>query len=422
MATHRGERERDRLLHALRSRPDDPHLWGVFADWLIEHRDPRGRWIALELQIASGQLGDDERARLRSEIEQIAEAHCWSRLPAQVVPEDARLLWRCGFVVGATLSWGAHTLSSLEALLQHPTAGPLARLELSGSDLDANGIDALMRSEIASGLSRLCLRDTRIGDDGVERLVGPDRPAWIALELCASVIGARGAEALASANLHALTRLSLWGNAIGTEGAEALASAEGLSALEALDLAHTAIEREGVSALASAEGLRPVELSLRGNHLGDDSAGALARAAYPLTRLDLSANDLGDAGVALLVSAPSLRTLTQLDLHENAIGARGAAAVAESAILTSLTSLDLSDHEDLGDDGAIALSRSTSLRRLVELGLCADSIGDEGAVALAGSGSLEALRTLRLWDNPLGARGMRALAEASRRRGLEIER
>lgn len=63
-----------------------------------------------------------------------------------------------------------------------------------------------------------------------------------------------------------------------------------------------------------------------------------------LARLDLSSNNLGNAGVQVLAVSPQLSVLDALDLRGNNIETLGARALTESPHLTRLTSLDLRDN------------------------------------------------------------------------------
>ena len=90
-----------------------------------------------------------------------------------------------------------------------------------------------------------------------------------------------------------------------------------------------------------------VALDLSGQGLGD-LPEPLARAllAPPLRSLDLSANEMGCAGVQALATAlAGQSSLTSLDLSGNSLGCKGLVALAPAvAASTALRHLDLSDN------------------------------------------------------------------------------
>src|SRR5258706_3592570 len=84
----------------------------------------------------------------------------------------------------------------------------------------------------------------------------------------------------------------------------------------------------------------------------------------------------------------------ELDLAAKAWGSELGKLLGDASTLGELTRLDISDN-DLGDAGARGLLGSSHLGNLVELDLGGNEIGDDGAKAVA-SGKLERLMTLNL--------------------------
>ncbi len=161
------------------------------------------------------------------------------------------------------------------------------------------------------------------------------------------------------------------------------------------------------------------ELSLSGEHVGDDGAVALALALADdqrLRMLDLWSNGIGPSGATALAAAIAANSkLDKLYLNENKIGVEGATALAEGigSPKSALTTLWLS-RNGLGDAGAVALANGLSkykARRLQVLDLWENGITAKGGKSLA-----EALRTngalvtLELRGNSLGDDGAWAFA------------
>ncbi|HET9383246.1 MAG TPA: hypothetical protein VFP69_20780 [Streptomyces sp.] len=143
----------------------------------------------------------------------------------------------------------------------------------------------------------------------------------------------REAGALADLDLGGLRELDLSYFRIGDPGAGSLAAAASAGRIETLDLRYCGLGDQGVAALAGSpafagvrrlhlqrnritgEGVRALtrltgieELDLRYNAIGEDGARALAEAPFAgsLTRLRLHRQDVTDAGVRILASAPRL--------------------------------------------------------------------------------------------------------------------
>ena len=129
------------------------------------------------------------------------------------------------------------------------------------------------------------------------------------------------------------------------------------------------------------------ELTLCGADLGDGGVNVLLRSPYlgGVRSLDLSFNGMGDGGVGLLAAARTLPNLRALALNDNQrITADGVGRLAESPHLGGLQSLDVSAN-DIGDAGVTALADTRTLPRLHTLRVRANHIGDAGVAALARS-------------------------------------
>jgi hypothetical protein len=129
------------------------------------------------------------------------------------------------------------------------------------------------------------------------------------LDLSYFRIGDPGAEALAAAtSAGRIETLDLRYCGIGSDGAAALAASGKFGNVRRLHFQHNRLTGDGVRTLAGFERLE--ELDLRYNRIGPDGAQALIEAPFAgsLKRLLLYRQDLSDAGVKILATAPQLPT------------------------------------------------------------------------------------------------------------------
>jgi uncharacterized protein (TIGR02996 family) len=281
--------------------------WLVYADWLSERGDVRGRLIALEHHRANARLRPDEVRSISAEIDELVAAHQDAWLVSDI-PETFELEWRYGFIVGASFPLAAEHFAEhfaeLRALLEHPQA----RL-----------------------LSSLCLREAD-RDEPVEfveeMLEGGYRPPPIAEELLTPLF---------QMDLSQIVSLAIEYSPLAGGSAQQLAACPTLTGLRALDLRYAYLDDEALALLLRA----PTFDQLRS--------------------LKLQRNRMGEAGARELASSPALTNLTTLDLRENPLGKAGAEALADSPNLARLESLYLY-FDDVGREGARALSTSPYLR------------------------------------------------------------
>jgi hypothetical protein len=141
----------------------------------------------------------------------------------------------------------------------------------------------------------------------------------------------------------------------------------------------------------------------------------LTRLKIYLTELNLSYNEIGDAGVVSLAKALEVNaTLTTLWLIENQIGDTGACSLSNALeVNATLTKLNLS-HNCIGDPGAIGLSKALEVNTtLAILSLFDIRIGDAGAVGFTKAVEANArLTNLYLRFNELGSASTSAIRTA----------
>ena len=67
--------EAEAFLQRIRAYPDDDAQRLIFADWLDEQGDPRGRFVRVQLALAHLPDGDRARGALVAEERQLLDAH-----------------------------------------------------------------------------------------------------------------------------------------------------------------------------------------------------------------------------------------------------------------------------------------------------------------------------------------------------------
>ncbi len=385
------------FLQRIRAYPDDDTPRLIFADWLDEEGDPRGRFIRVQLALAD--LDEDAPARraLLVEEQALLGAHreAWE---APLRKLAGGFVFRRGFVdelnveakkfvrqaheiFTASPVQHVHLLDvgdSLTEVLQSPYLSRLSAVTIHGQHIGESLARAVARSEHVAALKRLTLTRNRLGDDAVSELAhSPNLANLEVLDLCENEIGEAGARALAaSQHLGKLRRLELRGNRLGPSGAVALACSERLGSLQRLGLAGNEV---GLPRLASLPGahnlLRVPVLDLAGNGLNAAAAQAIlfrpvgAEGAVKLRELDLSFNErLSDDGTQLLVNCPHLVRLTVLRLANCGIGDEGVRALADAPYLNEVVELAL-ENNPIGDVGLRPWLETSHWRSLRQVSL-----------------------------------------------------
>jgi uncharacterized protein (TIGR02996 family) len=286
----------------LRLRPSAWEPWLVYADWLSERGDVRGRLIALEHHRATSRLRPDEQRAIATEIDELIAAHQADWLIPDM-PEACKFEWRYGFITGVAFPLAEEYLGELQALLEHPQARLLSALRLRAPEGEDDG---------------------EFDEEAFEQGYAPDP---IAEQLLV---------ALFDLDLSQINTLAIEYSAIGRQGAKLLGACPTLAQLRALDLRYGYLDDEAIELLTGA-------------------------AVFDQVRsLKLQRNRIGPAGARALAAAPAFTRLTTLDLRENPLGQAGAEALAGSANLAQLNSLYLY-FDDVGLEGARALSTSPHL-------------------------------------------------------------
>ena len=281
--------EREALLAAIQTHPEEDTPRLVFADWVQEFGDEAtAEFIRVQVALARTPERDPTAVELRRRESELLAAYraLWVGTRASIAPIDAWEFER-GFVAG---------------------------LNLARKELGATGVAALVASRHLANISTLDLSFNLIGaagESGVEALANsPFLAHLMTLNLNNNAICAAGVEALAaSPYLDNLTTLNLENNAIGTyslldAGMSALAASPLMTKLTSLDLDGNTIGTAGVAAFASSLWVTKLtKLNLRRNLIRASGAEALAQSRHlaNLSILDLCTNSLGAAGVEVLI-------------------------------------------------------------------------------------------------------------------------
>jgi uncharacterized protein (TIGR02996 family) len=362
---------------------DAPRL--VYADWLEERGDPRGRFIRVQCALASLAADDGRRSDLEQVERHLLAAHgaAWAGALAGRVSG-----WQFGrgFVEEVTLS--------AAAFLEHgPTLLPGSLIHTVHLHDIGDGVAKLAACPALARVPRLDLCGNHLGNDAAGRLLASPLLRGVqALDLSFNSLSNSAVQALLDAGpWPRLRELDLRANErISGRGANLLAHATVLPALEHLDLGDNQIDDTGVWHLARTRTLRRLSvLNLAGNPFGDTGVRALARgpllprllARHPV--LDLRRTDTGPVGLQALVAGDVLRPVTALWFDGNRLGDAG---------LTALTATDLPHLRELHlagngitDEGIVALASVPMLHRLTLLDLADNGVSKAGVVTLLSS-------------------------------------
>jgi uncharacterized protein (TIGR02996 family) len=334
------------LLADIREDPTDVALRRIHADWLEEHgQEGRACFIRLMLDRAAAPRQSAAEATLRRAAHQLLRDN-WT---AWTAPFKA-LMGKMPGPVAEQWKSPDHALASF----------PLGLLEWLRVDARV----LLDRGEALFALSPLRRLDLYNPAECGLHLGACRVLRWVeTLAVTDRYIGPLDAAAMASLarspHLGRLRELWLPHGSLGDRGADSLAAAPWLPGLSSLGLSDNGLSREGGESLAGAEGLRPAMLDLSLNELGDAGLTALIDAGTldRVTDLRLIECVIGDPGITSLAGRWSLAGPESMYLRDNGITDAGAEALAAAPWVGSVRFLDLADNR-VGPAGRAALAHA----------------------------------------------------------------
>jgi uncharacterized protein (TIGR02996 family) len=402
--------EREQLLAAIRSHPEEDTPRLVFADWLDENGEPdRAAFIRAHVRVHALQQDAPGRYAQLEVIRQTWEPFL-KRWHAEL-PVLKGVEWsgfRRGFVEAVTVA-SPETFVKFGARIM--AAAPVTDVWFR----EREGFERLAAVPAFARVRTLHVEHGRALTDAqlCPVLRSPHCPRLTGLHIGFERLGSATAVALAeSPHMGELRELVICGNNIGDAGMAALAASPYLTGLRAINAHTNGIGAAGALALAASRTLGGLTDLHFGDGIGPDGARALAESSHltHLRALTLQDNRIGPVGVAALAGSPNFANLELLQIRDP-LGPVGGTAIAHSPYLTQLRTLILFAC-GIGDEGTVALANSPNVARLGALNLTRNDLTDIGAEALARSPYLAELRPHGpcLFDNNrISAAGWNAL-------------
>jgi uncharacterized protein (TIGR02996 family) len=418
--------ERDALIAAIISHPDEDTPRLMFADWLDEHGDsPRAEFIRIQVELArmraaeadlpesfgtgnSGGAGPwyvcwrphytEERIALLKREAELLNAHSeeWRKgLPKYADNAHTRraVQFRRGFVGHVVTALGT-LMTAPAALWKHHAVESLFLMNLAGSN----------RRKIPACKHLAAVRELHFVEgeyDGEMFAPFADCPYLSelrTLNLSAGGLPTTTAKVLAQSPHLRPVALKFTCHELGEEGFVALVNGPFASRLRRFEPYRTGPWGAEIIASAPLSELRLLEL--RSGSFGDSGVATLTQSKHltQLVTLDIGFNRLTDAALETLAAWPGLASVRALNVGDNdLITDRGIAALLKSPYLKPI-------HLGLrrswaGDAGAKELAAWPGLAGIVDLDLSYAKVRDAGLAALADSPHWRDLRYLKLTGN-----------------------
>jgi uncharacterized protein (TIGR02996 family) len=365
--------DKDALFQSVLAAPEDDAPRLIFADWLDENGEPeRAEFIRVQIDLARLPARGKVRTALKARETELLRDFRVKILPWIPPPlrgEHSYFECRRGFLEHIETSTPlfvrhAHELSRVtplrsvklragesrgDALAKLPVMKQLDELDLDGAAF-GDSLTQFFTSANFPALSRLNLSSNLLGQDALRVFLACgklSRLTWLNLgenvgltdDICRLISMRR--------ELHNLETLLLEkhhsGPGITGAGISILAQSPHLAALKELDLTRHPISTVGGNALSEAAFLPSLEkLKLTATRIMNEAAIRIVRGGRGKLRLlNLSNCVLDDRFLLQLVTLPEAASLRRLNLSINNIRDAGALALAGCESLRKLTALSL---------------------------------------------------------------------------------
>ncbi len=386
-------REEEAFEHAIIENPEDVASYSAYSDWLVEHDDPRGEFIAVQLALEDESRSKTERAALKKREKALLKKHerewlgelaphlldkvnvydtdSYSHDTDQPTMPDTEHHWRRGFL--AELKVDCLTVKLAQALADAHAAQFVQKFHvvstayyLSMQDdetprrkrvpQNARGYDEWF--ELLGAPILKCIRVFQMGDiygepsddgssnhtytPGLEKLIA-QMPYVEELHLLCKFYDPGVLFKLKNLTNLRVLRMYALGEPYGDPNIplDVLAKNKALANLTHLFLhPHFAFHQSfipfsQVAAVFRSKCLKGLtHLTLRLSDMGDDGIRALIDSGMlkQLTWLDLRHGCVTDEGAKLLAACPDARRLERIDLSRNGVTAKGLAAMKKAKI------------------------------------------------------------------------------------------
>lgn len=325
----------------------------------------------------------------------------------------AESLTRSEYLAGLRLlsahanGWGEDWANAIRKARAWPELRSLVLSNSRWTDLDSFAV--LFGIEHCEHLRELNLRDSAMTAGALVRaMTSPMMEALASLDVGRCRITGRDlAPAPSWPSERQLNHLNISWNDLGTEGLTVLARTSALGNLQRVELASCRLTAEAVHHLTEASFWpRLTELDLSRNELTDAGLQTLTQVTPPENLRSLNLTQTRIAEFRPLAEWPGLATLECLRVCDNPTA--GIFRLLASRHTTALRTLTLS-RIGLGEPGVQLLVNGPLLTGLRELHLSHNQIGDRGAHMLAEAPAISELACLRLEGNPITDAGAKAL-------------
>ncbi|HEY7310894.1 MAG TPA: TIGR02996 domain-containing protein [Gemmataceae bacterium] len=409
--------QRQAFLDAIIADPDDDAVRLIYADWLEEHgsaveRD-RARFIRLQIELERVE-DDDRRKAILDECNQLIDRHWQEWTHGFQADRTAAYYYKDtykrGFLPYMCLDDEDLSDPTLDVLLAHE---PITHFFMRRIDTFP---EAVVQWKHLPRVQQLSFSG---GGDNVKALLRSPLLTGLHVFEGSSVLDEEEVAMIASDPRFAdLRRLEIGYSDLGDSAVEMVAQSRTLSHLTAFDYSGNRTTIAALQAVAGSPlagrltfiGLRQYDWG-EAPRVGSRAAELLADFRC-LQGIDLHGQQIRDEGAEYLARSSKLADLKLLQLGQNGLGLRGVTALLSSPYLTKVEELDLSNNRPGGD--WIAALASADARRFRKLSLEDNQLNGQVAVLLADAAVLEGVRELSLRRNPVGDQGAVALAGSAR--------